>query len=172
MLALAARVPYEHIIPQLDGLSDYSRGRPGHRGSRRCPVSAPGCAGSCRPENQRVSRKRFGRSAACFVQRFWVGLASSLAFPPWRGCPGLGFTDRGLELLALVFLLVADFPKNGPSGPSPAAVHPTARFCQAGLLDCRSSNTPRVGLLMLRRADIGDIVPRHWQHDRLLIAVN
>src|ERR1700730_10123758 len=78
------------FIPQLDGLSDYSRGRPGHRGSHRCPVSAPGCAGSCRPENHRISRKRFGSSAACFVQRFWVGVASSLAFPPWRGCPGLG----------------------------------------------------------------------------------
>jgi hypothetical protein len=25
--------------------------------------------------------------------------------------------------------------------------------------------------LPLRHADIGDIVPRHWQHDRLLIAV-
>jgi hypothetical protein len=25
--------------------------------------------------------------------------------------------------------------------------------------------------LSLRRADIGDIVPRHWQHDRLLISV-
>ena len=55
VLSLAARMPCEHIpfIPQL--LSDYRRGRPGHRALKRsCPVaSAEGCAGSCWPENQR-----------------------------------------------------------------------------------------------------------------------
>jgi hypothetical protein len=34
VLSLAARMPCEHIpfIPQLEGLRDYRRGRPGHRG--------------------------------------------------------------------------------------------------------------------------------------------
>ena len=87
-----------------NALINPQKGGPDRRFSSRC------CIHAC------ISRQRFGSNAACCVQRFWFGVASSLAFPPWRGCPGLVLPDRGLELLALGFLLVADFPKKGPFG--------------------------------------------------------